>query len=122
MMPEVDVAKLPSAEMTFVEPMLCEPVRTLPAGEPWLYEIKLDGYRALAVITKAGAKLLSRRNNLLNSRFPFLIQAFAKLPQNTILDGEIVALDDHGRSSFNLLQHHQNRAAAILYYALSPGL
>jgi len=41
----------------------------------------------------------------------------AKLLQNTILDGEIVALDDHGRSSFNLLQHHQNRAAAILYYA-----
>jgi ATP-dependent DNA ligase len=114
--PDVDIAKLPDAEMTFVEPMLCEPVKTLPAGGKWLYEIKLDGYRSLAVISKA-VKLLSRRNNALNTRFPSLVQAFAKLPHNTILDGEIVALDHEGRPSFNLLQHHQSRAAAIVYYA-----
>ena len=75
----------------------------LPEGPDWLYEIKLDGYRALAIKDKAEACLLSRRNNALNDRFPTISDALKSLNDDLILDGEIIALDAQGRPSFNLL-------------------
>jgi DNA ligase D-like protein (predicted ligase) len=80
-------------------------------------ELKLDGYRALAIRTKEGARLLSRNNNDLAKRFPKVTAAVRALEPDTMLDGEIVALDAAGHPSFNVLQNHQTAKTPILYYA-----
>jgi ATP-dependent DNA ligase len=59
--PGIDLDQLPRSETAFVEPMLAKPVSELPEGVNWQYEIKLDGYRALAIKDQADARLLSRR-------------------------------------------------------------
>ena len=64
-----------------------------------------------------GRHPLSRRGNLLTTQFPHIAQACERLPPNTLLDGEIVALDESGWVSFNLLQHHRSKAQALLFYA-----
>jgi bifunctional non-homologous end joining protein LigD len=105
--PEPDVSHLPKAKFTFIEPMLAKLVRDLPSGSQWQYELKLDGYRALAARTKAGVKLFSRRGNELNNRFPAIVDSLSKLPDDTVVDGEIIALDGTGKPSFSALQNKQ---------------
>jgi ATP-dependent DNA ligase len=61
--------------------------------------------------------LWSRRGNLFTSQFPLIARACERLPTDTLLDGEIVAIDKNGRISFNLLQHHRSHAQALLFYA-----
>ena len=61
---------LPTKVAAFIEPMECLPVTKLPEGQQWLYEIKLDGDRAIAVKQERNAMLYSRRKNLLNHKFP----------------------------------------------------
>jgi ATP-dependent DNA ligase len=60
--------------------------------------------------------LWSRRGNLFTNQFPQIARACARLPPGTLVDGEIVALDESGRISFNLLQHHRSKARALLFY------
>ena len=90
-------------------------VQHLPQGEEWLYEVKFDGYRCLAGRDLTGLTLWSRRENLFTSQFPHIAKACEQLPPNTLIDGEIVAIDDNGRVSFNLLQHHRSKAQAIVF-------
>jgi bifunctional non-homologous end joining protein LigD len=101
----------------FVEPMQCKPVTDLPAGDDWTFEIKFDGYRCLAVKTGTKASLLSRNGKRLNDRFPEVAAAVAELPGDFTLDGEIVALDEQGRPSFQLLQNSGSSLPPIFYYA-----
>jgi DNA ligase D-like protein (predicted ligase) len=101
----------------FVAPMQCKPVTALPKEGKWSYEIKFDGYRALAVKSDGAVKLFSRNENLLNARFPRIIAALEQLPGNFAIDGEIVVLDDNGRPSFQLLQNNQSRSASVHFYA-----
>jgi bifunctional non-homologous end joining protein LigD len=116
--PELNVEASTNARMGFIEPMLARPVHTLPEDERrWLYEIKLDGYRCLASRDGKGVKLFSRNSNLLNHRFPKIAVALLKLEPGTMLDGEIVALDESGRPSFNILQNDQPTEEQIYYYA-----
>ena len=116
--PEADLASLPEARPRFVQPMLARPVDKLPEDRnQWIYEIKLDGYRCLALRDDKGVKLFSRNKNLLNARFPRVVEAVKPLPAGTVLDGEIVALDESGRPSFNILQNYQSTADQIYYYA-----
>ncbi len=82
--------------------------------EGWLFEIKWDGYRALAYKIK-DVSLLSRNQKSFNQRFPSIVSALKKLPGSFVLDGEIVILDKKGRSSFQLLQNYQ-RNNQIPYY------
>jgi bifunctional non-homologous end joining protein LigD len=89
----------------------------LPKGQDWLYEVKFDGYRGLAGRDSTGVALWSRRGKLFTKQFPHIAQACDRLPPGTLLDGEIAALDESGRISFNLLQHHRSRAQALLFYA-----
>src|SRR5882672_7685830 len=107
---------LPKIEASFVEPMECLSVSKLPEGLEWLWEIKLDGYRALAVKTGNGVTLFSRRRKSLNRQFPYIVEALADLPVGTVVDGEVVAIDESGRPDFNLLQNLRADASRIQYY------
>ena len=98
-------------------------------GPEWLFEIKWDGYRAVAFIENGKLRLVSRNQNELTQRYPELrdLPQFVKA-KNAILDGEVVALDAQGRASFSLMQQRTGfrpggrRAATnadvpVLYYA-----
>jgi bifunctional non-homologous end joining protein LigD len=97
--------KLSSAPLPdLVEPMKAQLVASMPAGN-WIYEIKFDGYRALALRGGSDTRILSRNQKDLGRKFTKIRDAIAALDiQDAIIDGEIVALDDKGRSSFQLLQ------------------
>jgi ATP-dependent DNA ligase len=92
-----------ATKLKFIESMECLPVAKLPEGPQWSYEVKLDGYRLEALKEAKETRLYSRRANLLNAKFPYLAAALSKLPNATILDGEVVALDAKRRSDFNSL-------------------
>lgn len=112
---------LPSATPKFVEPMKCKLLENLPRGDDWVYEIKFDGFRGLAIKNGTDVHLLSRNNLELGHKFPGVIRALAKLPwDQLVLDGEVVALDEKGRSSFQLLQRAGDpglKSGAVVYYA-----
>src|SRR5690349_2885402 len=88
---------------TFIEPMQLALVRSLPDGGAWLYEAKLDGYRCLAANRSGTVVLWSRRGNGFTMRFPQIARACEKLPANTLIDGEVVVVDQSGRVKFNAL-------------------
>jgi ATP-dependent DNA ligase len=96
--------------------MECLSVSRLPEGPTWIWEIKLDGYRALAVKSRTGLTLFSRRNKSFNRQFAHIVDALADLPEGTVVDGELVAIDDSGRPDFNLLQNFRAEASRIHYY------
>src|SRR5262245_26740389 len=82
------------------------PVEKLPRGD-WLYEIKFDGYRALAFKDGKDVCLVSGNNKAFDD--PQLLDALKLLPaERVVLDGEIAALDEKGRSSFQLLQVYKS--------------
>jgi bifunctional non-homologous end joining protein LigD len=111
----VKAAPLPS----FVEPMKAKLVAAPPSGN-WIYEIKLDGWRALALKGGSQARLLSRNEKDFGAKFPEVMDSIAELNvQDAIIDGEIVALDEKGRSSFQLLQAYDigQQRPPIFFYA-----
>jgi DNA ligase D-like protein (predicted ligase) len=114
----VDVARtnLKKTKAEFVEPMLLLRSESLPEGSDWLYELKLDGYRALAIKTDSTVRLRSRNDNDFASKYRLLPKALAAMPDETVLDGEVVALDASGRPSFNTLQNYSSPTAPIFYY------
>ena len=106
--------KKPQAELATLVP-------TPPKGTEWLHEIKFDGYRMFCSVDKGAARFISRNGQDWTARFASLAQAAAKLPADqAILDGEVVVLDAHGVSQFQLLQnamgHQKNgHAPPVLY-------
>jgi bifunctional non-homologous end joining protein LigD len=94
-----------SAMPRVIHPMLATLVDDPFDDREWLFEIKWDGYRALTFVNDGRAKMLSRNQNDLTGEFPEIAAAAGKLKiENAIFDGEIVALDEEGRSSFSLMQ------------------
>jgi bifunctional non-homologous end joining protein LigD len=100
----------------FVQPMLLLRTDSLPSGENWLYELKLDGYRAIAFKRNGVVCLRSRNDNDFNIRYPQVVAALKELPDNTVIDGEVVAFDEDGRPSFNALQNLGSSATPVMYY------
>ncbi len=82
----------------------------------WEYQLKLDGYRAVAFKTGGRIHLRSRNDNDFNTRYPAVVRGLAELPEETVIDGEVVALDQDGRPSFGALQNSSSAQAAIVYY------
>ena len=101
----------------FIEPMLLLRTDRLPddAGR-WRYEIKWDGFRAVAVKTGGHVHLRSRNDKDFNKKYPVVVNALAGIPDETMIDGEIVALDQSGRPSFNTLQNLGSSPTALFYY------
>jgi bifunctional non-homologous end joining protein LigD len=91
-------------------PMLATSATVLPEGPLWTYEVKWDGYRALAMKDGPRVQLLSRNQKDLTSDYPNVVAAGKTVRTNTIvLDGEIVAVEKDGRPSFQALQHLDRR-------------
>jgi len=127
------VQALPGVEQkpmpTVIHPMLATPTAKAFDDPDWLFEIKWDGYRAVAFIEDGRVRLVSRSQNDLTAQFPELgsLPQFVKA-QRAILDGEIVALDGEGRPSFSLLQQRtgfqpgkrrlpRREGVPVVYYA-----
>jgi len=88
----------------------------LPAGEEWLHEIKYDGYRVLAIKSGGVIHIRSRNDTDFSARFPAITAALRSLPNETVIDGEVVALDEAGKPSFNLLQNYGHSKSPLIYY------
>ncbi|MFZ1006720.1 MAG: ATP-dependent DNA ligase, partial [Candidatus Sulfotelmatobacter sp.] len=112
-----------------IHPMLATSIDEPFDGADWVFEIKWDGYRAIAFIEGGKVRLVSRNQNDLTPRYPELkdLAKFIKA-KTAILDGEVVALDEQGRASFDLMQQRTgfrpgsrrgatNADVPILYYA-----
>jgi bifunctional non-homologous end joining protein LigD len=81
----------------------------------WVFETKWDGFRAIAVAKPGQAMLYSRNLNDISRKYPSICAALAKIKHEAVLDGELVALDEHGRSRFQLLQNAEREPARLLY-------
>jgi bifunctional non-homologous end joining protein LigD len=99
--------------------MAAQPVSRLPEGEDWLYELKLDGYRALLLKDGSLIRILSRNEKDLTQMYPTVAAAGLKLKAGqAVIDGEIVALAPDGRPSFQALQHRGSHPRhRIVFYA-----
>jgi bifunctional non-homologous end joining protein LigD len=97
------------------QPMLATLADALPQGPDWLFEAKWDGYRALAYVREGEVELRSRRDNDLTERFAEIARALPRAVRspNCVLDGEVCALDESGKSSFSLMQQGRGR---LVYY------
>jgi len=87
-----------------LRPMLATPSDALPTGADWAYEMKWDGVRAIAVVDGSGVRLASRNGNDVTVAYPEIQALAGALELPAVLDGEIVAVDDAGRASFQRLQ------------------
>ncbi len=106
------------SRLDFVVPMECLMVSKLPEGPEWIYEIKLDGYRAQALCDGKQTRLLSRNGKDLGQRFPTLLSELAAaIPHGSVVDGELVALDSSGRPSFSLIQNSATSGATFVFFA-----
>jgi bifunctional non-homologous end joining protein LigD len=97
--------------------MECLPVAIIPEGNVWTYELKLDGYRLIAVKSGGKVTLYSRRGTDLSKRFEYVAAGLATLPDETVIDGELVALDEQGKPNFNLLQNFRSTESHAMLYA-----
>jgi bifunctional non-homologous end joining protein LigD len=102
--------------MRFIPPMLLLKTPLLPEGPDWLYELKLDGYRAIGIKSGGKARLRSRNDKDFTTRYASISAALGSLPDETVIDGEVVALDEDGRPSSNLLQNYCSAGVHLVYY------
>lgn len=103
--------------------MLAKLVETPPTGDGWQYELKLDGYRAQVVKSGKTVEVFSRRGNSFMRKYPTIAAAFEHLAPETVLDGEIVALDEEGPARFSNAAKRAFEASLLLRvrYADSRG-
>ncbi|HZV33874.1 MAG TPA: non-homologous end-joining DNA ligase [Verrucomicrobiae bacterium] len=116
-----DLSKLPREKPHFIEPMKCLLVEELPKAGDWVFEIKFDGVRALGIKTGAKISLISRNEKDLTQKYSPVAEALRSLPcRDALIDGEVVAVDEQGRSRFQLLQNYEmpgREKPPLLYYA-----
>src|SRR5690349_5296715 len=100
----------------FIAPCLPTKAEKLPSGGEWLHEIKHDGFRVIARKNGAQVRLYSRPGNDLTHRFPLIVETLARLrSRSCIIDGEAVACDDSGVTSFNRVRYRRHDESIFLY-------
>jgi bifunctional non-homologous end joining protein LigD len=99
-----------------IKPMLATLVKEPFNHNEWIFEIKWDGFRAIADVNKQKINLYSRNFLSFNDRFLPIVNALKKINIHAVLDGEIVVLDNHGKSHFQLLQNYINTQEGQLTY------
>ncbi|MFL5339649.1 MAG: DNA ligase D [Gemmataceae bacterium] len=114
-------AKLPAATAPLkprhvVKPMLATLVEAPFDRAGWLFEVKWDGYRAIAEVRRGAVALYSRNQLSFERRFAPIVESLRKLGHDAVLDGEVVAVDEKGRSRFQLLQNYQKTGQGALRY------
>ena len=101
----------------FIDPMLLLRTDALPnESSRWEYQLKFDGYRAIAFKTGGKIHLRSRNDNDFSIRYSGVVKGLAKLPDETVIDGEVIAVDEDGRPSFNILQNYGSSEAPVFYF------
>jgi DNA ligase D-like protein (predicted ligase) len=100
----------------FIAPMLLQRADALPDDSRWEYQLKLDGYRAIAFKSRGRVQLRSRNDNDFSRRYPSVLTGLVNLPDETVIDGEIVAFDEQGRPSFGALQNAGSSPINVIYY------
>lgn len=116
----VSMPSLPLGKARFIEPMKSKLVEKPPTHGDWMYELKFDGIRLIVIKNDKKVSLMSRNENEQAKRFPEIIEAVRELPvRECVIDGEVVALDEEGRSSFQLLQalEMEGRKSPTYFYA-----
>jgi bifunctional non-homologous end joining protein LigD len=119
--PEIDTTKLLKAAPKSKLPRAIKPMLATLVDEPfddpgWQYEVKWDGYRALAFIEKGEVQLVSRNNKTFEDKFYPIFNLLKELKFNAVLDGEILVLDEKGRSNFSDLQNWRSEADGELVF------
>jgi bifunctional non-homologous end joining protein LigD len=100
-----------------IKPMLATLADEPFDGEDWFFEIKWDGYRTIAEVSGKNVELYSRNQISFNEHFPDIAAALREIGHDVVLDGEVVALDEKGRGSFQLLQNYlKTRNGTLRYY------
>jgi ATP-dependent DNA ligase len=100
----------------FTPPMECLPVKRLPEGPEWAYELKLDGFRAQAIRDSKGVRLLSRNGKDFSKKHPGVFAALKDaIPEQTVVDGELVAFGADGQPSFNELQNADSNTNIVFF-------
>jgi DNA ligase D-like protein (predicted ligase) len=108
---------MPKVRAHFIDPMLLTKTDALPDdGERWAYQLKVDGYRAIAFRTGGELRLRSRNDHDFSVRYAPVLEGLAGLPDDTVVDGELVAFDAEGRPSFGALQHAASPATPLVFY------
>nr|MBA2250660.1 DNA ligase D [Chitinophagaceae bacterium] len=100
----------------FIKPMLAKETAEPFDDKQWLYEIKWDGYRAISEVEDGTVKLYSRNGLSFENTYPVVVNELNKIKADTVLDGEIVVLNDEGQPEFQLLQHYENNTHRPLQY------
>lgn len=102
----------------FIKPMLAETVKDAFDRKEWIYEIKYDGYRTIAVLNHGNVDLFSRNENSFTTLFKPIADALKDIKHGTVLDGEVVIEDSKGRADFQLLQNFRKSGKGTLKYYL----
>jgi len=117
----VDIEQLLKSAPKSAMPKNIQPMKATLVDEPfddpdWLYEVKWDGYRAIASVNKGDVDLISRNNKTFNDKFYSIYNILKEWKINAVLDGEILVLNDKGISDFGALQNWRSDADGQLVY------
>ncbi len=96
--------------------MLAKQIEVPFDDKNWLYEIKWDGYRAIAELENGNVKLYSRNGITFENSYPLVVQELKKIRADAVVDGEIVVLNDEGHPEFQLLQHYESNIHRPIHY------
>jgi len=100
----------------YIAPMLAKETDQPFNDKDWIYEMKWDGYRAIAEVNEKEVSLYSRNGNTFNYSYPVVVDELKKLNIHAVLDGEIIVVDENGKSSFQSLQYYQNDGTVPLEF------
>jgi bifunctional non-homologous end joining protein LigD len=100
----------------YIAPMLAKEADAPFSDPDWIFEMKWDGYRAIAEVNKTKVRLYSRNGNTFDASYPIVVSALKKLKINAVLDGEIIVVDENGRSDFQKLQYYKTEGDVLLEY------